>query len=179
MSRIGKQPVTIASGVQVTLADGKITVKGPNGTLEQSIPEGMTVSQEDGAVIIKRRDDSKSQKALHGLTRALIHNAVTGVTAGFKKNLEIHGVGYRADVKGKNVVFALGYSHPIEFPIPEGIKVAIDKNTLITVTGADRQQVGQVAAEMRALRPPDVYKLKGVRYADEQLRKKAGKSGAQ
>ncbi|ANM28601.1 50S ribosomal protein L6 [Acidobacteria bacterium Mor1] len=179
MSRIGKQPVTIASGVQVTLADGKITVKGPNGTLEQAIPDGMTVSQEDGAVIIKRRDDSKSQKALHGLTRALIQNAVTGVTAGFKKDLEIHGVGYRADVKGKNVVFALGYSHPIEFPIPEGIKVAIDKNTLITVTGADRQQVGQVAAEMRALRPPDVYKLKGVRYADEQLRKKAGKSGAQ
>ena len=177
MSRIGKQPIAVESGVEVKIDGGTIAVKGPKGALSHAIPPGISASLEDGTLTFSRRDESKKTRSLHGLCRALVANAVHGVSKGFSKNLEIHGVGYRAEVAGKTVKFNLGYTHPIDFPIPEGIQVAIDRNK-ITVTGHDRQQVGQVAAEMRALRPPDVYKLKGVRYADEQLRKKAGKTGA-
>jgi large subunit ribosomal protein L6 len=171
-------PVPIETGVKLEIQAASAQVQGPNGKLTIPVPAGIKIEMEDANAVVKRRDDSKGQKSLHGLTRALLANAVHGVSKGFKKNLEIHGVGYRAEVKGKFVNFSLGFSHPVEFPIPEGIKVAIEKNTLISISGHDRQQVGQVAAEMRALRPPDVYKLKGVRYADERLRKKAGKTGA-
>lgn len=178
MSRIGRMPVPIESGVKLEIQATSAQVQGPNGKLTVPVPAGIKIEMEDANAVVKRRDDSKAQRSLHGLTRALLANAVQGVSKGFSKKLEIHGVGYRAEVKGKVVNFSLGFSHPVEFPIPEGIKVAIEKNTLIAVSGHDRQQVGQVAAEMRALRPPDVYKLKGVRYADERLRKKAGKTGA-
>jgi large subunit ribosomal protein L6 len=141
-----------------------------------NVPGGITFEQKDGTLIAKRQ--SEEQRALHGLARALVANAVTGVTTGFKKDLDIVGVGYRADVKGKNVVLALGYSHPIEFPIPEGIVIAIEKQTHMSVSGADKNQVGQVAANLRALRPPDPYKQKGIRITGERLKKKAGKAGA-
>jgi len=178
MSRIGRLPIPVPKGVEVEIGKGRVSVKGPKGSLEERIPDGITATLEEGQVVVSRRNDSKQQRAFHGLVRALLANAVMGVTEGFSKNLEIHGVGYRAESKGKSVVFTLGYTHPIDFPIPEGIEIAVDRNTRITVSGISRQQVGQVAAEIRALRPPDVYKLKGVRYANEQLRKKAGKTGA-
>jgi large subunit ribosomal protein L6 len=178
MSRIGRLPIPLPKGVEVEIGKGQVSVKGPKGSLEERIPGGITAKLEDGQVVVSRRNDSKQQRAFHGLVRALLANAVKGVTEGFSKNLEIHGVGYRAEPKGKSVVFLLGYTHPIDFPVPEGIEIAVDRNTRIKVSGISRQQVGQVAAEIRALRPPDVYKLKGVRYAGEQLRKKAGKTGA-
>ena len=155
-----------------------MSVTGPQGTLRQELPAGITAAVEDGKIVVARADDSKPRRALHGLTRALLNNAVTGVTKGFSKDLEISGVGYRAQLAGKSVSFTLGYTHPIEFPIPEGIQVAVDKQTKLTVSGVDRQQVGQVAAQIRKLRPPDVYKAKGVKYANEVIRKKAGKTGA-
>jgi large subunit ribosomal protein L6 len=176
MSRIGKLPIPLTKDVKVSINMPLVSVKGPKGTLETSVPAGITVGIEDTGLVVGCRDDSTEQRALHGLSRALLANAVQGVTEGFSKVLEIHGVGYRAQAAGKTVTFTLGYSHPVEFPVPDGIEVKIEKNRL-TVSGADKQQVGQVAAEMRALRPPDVYKLKGVRYAGERLRKKAGKSG--
>jgi large subunit ribosomal protein L6 len=178
MSRIGKLPIPLPKGVELEIGKGQVSVKGPKGLLEERIPAGITTKVEDGQVVVSRRNDSKQQRAFHGLVRALLANAVQGVTEGFSKNLEIHGVGYRAELKGKSVVFTLGFTHPIEYPVPEGIQIAVDRNTRITVSGISRQQVGQVAAEIRALRPPDVYKLKGVRYAGEHLRKKAGKTGA-
>jgi len=178
MSRIGKMPIPVESGVKVSIDRGTVSVEGPKGGLRQALPEGIGAQLEDGVLQLSRRDDSKRQKALHGLSRALLANAVHGVSKGFARNLEIHGVGYRAEVAGKAVKFSLGYTHPIEFPIPDGIQIAVERNTKVSVTGADKQQVGQVAADIRALRPPDVYKLKGVRYADERLRKKAGKTGA-
>lgn len=178
MSRIGKLPVPIVQGVQVALLDGSVSIKGPKGNLTQALPQGISAGVEDGKIVVKRRDDSKEQKALHGLSRALLANAVTGVTKGFQKELEIHGVGYRAQVAGTSVTFNLGYTHAVEFPIPSGIQIAVEKQTKITITGIDRQQVGQVAAKIRSLRPPDVYKQKGIRYVGEQLRKKAGKTGA-
>jgi len=178
MSRIGRMPVPMESSVKLDVAATRVVVQGKKGKLTVPVPGGISVKLEDASAIIDRRDDSKGQRALHGLTRALLANAVHGVTHGFVRKLEIHGVGYRAEVKGKFVKFSLGYTHPVEFPIPEGIEVKIEKNTQLTVSGFDKQQVGQVAAEMRALRPPDAYKLKGVRYADELLRKKAGKTGA-
>ena len=151
-------------------------VQGPKGKMTVPLPRGIQFEQKDGTLIAKR--ESEEQRALHGLARALVANAVTGVTQGFKKDLDIVGVGYRAEVKGKNVVLALGYSHPIEFPIPEGIQIAIEKQTHMTVSGADKNQVGQVAANLRRLRPPDPYKQKGVRITGERLKKKAGKAGA-
>ena len=178
MSRIGKQPVPLTPDVKVTVVNGLVSVKGPKGALEQHLPEGIGAEIADGRVLVKRRDDSKSQKALHGLSRALIANAVTGVTKGFTKELEIQGVGYRAQIEGNAVVFALGFTHPIRFSIPAGIQVAVDKQTRLSVTGVDRQAVGQVAAEIRSLRPPDAYKGKGVRYVNEVVVKKAGKTGA-
>jgi len=178
MSRIGRMLIPLEGGAKMDIADDHVDVKGPKGSLTVPVPAGISVKIDDGVAQVARRDDSKPQRALHGLTRALLANAVLGTTKGFHKELEIHGVGYRAEVKGKFVNFALGYTHPVEFPIPDGIEVKVEKNTKLAISGFDKQQVGQVAAEMRALRPPDVYKLKGVRYAGEQLRKKAGKTGA-
>jgi len=178
MSRIGRLPVPLTDGAKVEILGRTVTVKGPKGSLAQELPGGINAEISDGKILVKRRDDSKPQRALHGLTRALLSNAVVGVTKGFTKDLEIQGVGYRAQLAGTNVSFTLGYTHPIEFPIPNGIQIAIEKQTKLTVTGIDRQQVGHVAAKIRSLRPPDVYKGKGVRYANEQVRKKAGKTGA-
>jgi large subunit ribosomal protein L6 len=176
MSRIGRKPITVPSGVKVQIADGAIDVQGPKGKMHVPVPGRIKFEQKDGTLVATRANES--QRALHGLARALVANAVKGVTEGFKKELEIVGVGYRAEVKGKNVVFALGYSHPIEFPIPEGIQISIEKQTRLTVVGADKGMVGQVTANIRALRPPDPYKQKGIRITGERLKKKAGKAGA-
>jgi large subunit ribosomal protein L6 len=177
MSRIGKQPIPIETGIKVNVDDGRISVEGPKGKLAQTLPPGITAEIEGQQVLVRRRDDSKRQRSLHGLSRALLANAVHGVSKGFEKRLEIHGVGYRAELAGRTLKFSLGYSHPIDYAIPEGIDISVQRN-LLTVSGCDRQQVGQVAAIIRAFRPPDVYKLKGIRYSEEQLRKKAGKTGA-
>jgi large subunit ribosomal protein L6 len=176
MSRIGNKPISIPSGVKVQLKDSTVDVQGPKGKMNVRLPNGISFEQKDSTLFAKRQ--TEDQRALHGLARALVANAVTGVTTGFKKDLDIVGVGYRAEVKGKNVVLALGYSHPIEFPIPEGIQVSVEKQTHLTVTGADKNQVGQVAANLRRLRPPDPYKQKGIRITGERLKKKAGKAGA-
>jgi len=177
MSRIGLKPIGIESGVKVAVEASDVRVEGPKGKLSQKLPPGITAVISEQQLVVRRKNDSKRQKALHGLTRSLLANAVTGVSKGFSKGLEIHGVGYTAIVKGKTVEFKLGYSHPVVFPLPEGVDVVVQRNAL-TVSGCSRQQVGQVAADIRALRPPDVYKLKGIRYAGEELRKKAGKTGA-
>jgi len=176
MSRIGNKLIPVPSGVKIQIKDGAVEVQGPKGKMHVAVPHGITFEQKDGILTAKR--DQEEHRALHGLARALVANAVTGVTTGFKKDLDIVGVGYRAEVKGKNVVLALGYSHPIEFPIPEGIQIVIEKQTHMTVSGADKGQVGQVSANLRALRPPDPYKQKGVRITGERLKKKAGKAGA-
>ena len=178
MSRIGRLPVPLIDGAKVEILGRTVTVKGPKGSLAQELPGGINAEVADGKILVKRRDDSKPQRALHGLIRALLNNAVVGVTKGFSKDLEIQGVGYRAQIAGTTVSFTLGYTHPIEFSIPSGIQIAVEKQTKLTVTGIDRQQVGHVAAKIRSLRPPDVYKGKGVRYVNEQVRKKAGKTGA-
>lgn len=178
MSRIGKLPIQLTSGVKVNIGGERVEVQGPKGTMSHSLPRGITARIEEQQMLIQRKNDSKRQRAMHGLSRALLANAVHGVTTGFTRNLEIHGVGYRAELAGKTLKFNLGYSHPIEFAVPEGITVKVDRNTRLSISGCDRQQVGQVAAEIRALRPPDVYKLKGIRYENEVLRKKAGKTGA-
>jgi len=154
-----------------------VSVQGPKGSITRELPNGITASLDGQTLVVNRRDDSKTQKSLHGLTRSLLANAVHGVNKGFTKELEIHGVGYTAEAKGRTVNFKLGYSHPIEFPVPEGIDVKVERSKII-VSGHDRQQVGQVSADIRALRPPDVYKQKGIRYQGERLRKKAGKAGA-
>ena len=153
-----------------------LVVKGPKGSLRIALPAGILLEKQDGHVLLKRETDEHA--ALHGLARSLLANAVRGVTTGFEKQLDIVGIGYRAESKGKLVTFALGYSHPIEFPLPEGIAVSVEKQTHLTVTGADKQQVGQVAAKIRALRPPDPYKNKGIRYTGERLKKKVGKAAA-
>ena len=178
MSRIGKKPIALPKGVTVKIEGNTVAVQGPKGKLDTQVPGGIRVEQQDGHLVALRENDS--QAALHGLARALVNNAVEGVTKGWTRELEIVGIGYRAELKGKTtVVFSLGYSHPIEYPLPSGIEVAVDpKQTKLTVTGIDRQKVGQVAAEMRRLRPPDPYKNKGVRYAGERLKKKVGKTGA-
>jgi len=178
MSRIGKKPIALPKGVTVKIEGNTVAVQGPKGKLETLVPGGIRVEQQDGHLVAVRENDS--QAALHGLTRALVNNAVEGVTKGWMRELEIVGIGYRAEMKGKGtVVFSLGYSHPIEYPLPSGIEVVVDpKQTKLSVSGIDRQKVGQVAAEMRSLRPPDPYKNKGVRYAGERLKKKVGKTGA-
>ncbi|MGA9594372.1 MAG: 50S ribosomal protein L6 [Candidatus Acidiferrales bacterium] len=176
MSRIGNKLIPVPSGVKVGLKDGVVEVQGPKGKMTVPLPNGIMFEQKDGVLTATRA--TEQHRALHGLARALVANAVTGVTTGFKKDLDIVGVGYRAEVKGKNVVLALGYSHPVEFPIPEGIQVTVEKLTHMVVSGADKGQVGQVAANLRALRPPDPYKQKGVRITGERLKKKAGKAGA-
>jgi large subunit ribosomal protein L6 len=176
MSRIGSKPVEIPSGVSVSPEGSVMVVKGPKGTLRVAIPPGIRAEKQDGYLLLRRANDDQS--ALHGLARSLLANALHGVTKGFEKHLDIVGIGYRAEVKGKSVVFALGYSHPIEFPIPEGLAITVERLTHIVVRGADKQQVGQVAAEIRGLRPPDPYKNKGIRYSDERLKKKVGKAAA-
>jgi len=178
MSRIGKKPIPIPQGVTVKFEGNTVLVQGPKGKLDTALPAGVKVEQKDGHLVAVRENDS--QAAVHGLARALVNNAVEGVTRGWTRDLEIVGIGYRAEMKGKGmVVFSLGYSHPIEYPLPTGVEAAVDpKQTRISLTGIDRQQVGQVAAEMRSLRPPDPYKNKGVRYAGARLKKKVGKTGA-
>lgn len=176
MSRIGNKPIPVPSGVKIGIASDKIDVQGPKGKLSVAVPFGISFEQKDGILNVKRAADDR--RAVHGLARALVANAVTGVTTGFKKDLDIVGVGYRAELKGKVVAFALGKSHPIEFQIPEGIQISVDKQTHLVVSGADKAQVGQVAADLRSLRPPDPYKQKGVRITGERLKKKAGKAGA-
>jgi len=178
MSRIGKKPIAIPKGVTVKVDGNTVDVKGPKGQLRQPLPPGITAAVEDGSLVTRKSSDASELGAFHGLARSLVNNAVVGVTEGFKKELDIVGVGYRAEVKGKQVVFALGYSHPVVFDIPSGIDVAIEKQTHVTVTGIDRQLVGQVAADIRGLRRPDPYKQKGVRYTGEVLKKKVGKTGA-
>ncbi|HXT23459.1 MAG TPA: 50S ribosomal protein L6 [Candidatus Eisenbacteria bacterium] len=176
MSRIGNKPIPVPSGVKIALAPDKIDVQGPKGKLSVAIPRGISFEQKDGVLNVKRESDE--QRAVHGLARALVANAVHGVTLGFKKEMDIVGVGYRAELKGKAVAFALGKSHPIQFPVPEGIQIAVDKQTHLIISGADKGQVGQVAADIRSLRPPDPYKQKGIRITGERLKKKAGKAGA-
>jgi len=178
MSRIGKQPIAIPAGVKYAVEGNTVKVTGPKGSVDALLPQGIKLTEKDGILHAERENDS--QAAVHGLARALVFNAVQGVTAGWTKELDIVGIGYRAELKGKRtVVFTLGYSHPIEFPLPAGIDVEIDAKQLhLTVKGIDRQKVGQVAADMRSLRKPDPYKNKGVRYSDEKLKKKVGKTGA-
>src|SRR5215468_424493 len=175
MSRIGKKPIPLPSGVKVTIGE-QLQVTGPKGTLKVPIPAGISIEQGQGKLEVKRETDEHA--ALHGLTRALAANAVQGVSGGFTRELDIVGIGYRADVKGKIVTFTLGYSHPIEFLLPDGVDMKIDKQTHLVLSGHDRQLLGQVAANIRALRKPDPYKNKGVRYTGEVLRKKVGKTGA-
>ena len=177
MSRIGKKPIPVPKGVQVTLKDGLVEVKGPKGQLSQSLPPGVSMVMEEGQIVTSV-GEAREQRKFHGLGRTLVANAVQGVSEGFKRELDIVGVGYRAEVKGRDVHFALGYSHPVVFPLPQGIDVAVDKQTHLVVSGIDKQLVGQVAANMRSLRKPDPYKQKGVRYTGEVLKKKAGKAGA-
>ncbi|MBO0911609.1 MAG: 50S ribosomal protein L6 [Acidobacteria bacterium] len=178
MSRIGKKPIPVPKGVTIKIEGNVVSVQGPKGRVDTPVPRGIRVEPQNGHLVAIRENDS--QAALHGLTRALVNNAVEGVTKGWTRELEIVGIGYRAEMKGKGtVVFTLGHSHPIEYPLPSGIEVAVDaKQTRVTINGIDRQKVGQVAAEMRALRPPDPYKNKGVRYMGERLKKKVGKTGA-
>src|SRR6202167_76062 len=178
MSRIGKKPIPLPNGVTYAVEGNTVRVKGPKGEVITHMPGGVKLEQNDGHLLVVREDDSKA--AIHGLVRALVNNSVEGVTKGWTKDLDIVGIGYRAELKGKGmVVFTLGYSHPIEYPLPAGIEVTIDpKQTHLTIAGIDRQQVGQVAADMRSLRKPDPYKNKGVRYMGERLKKKVGKSGA-
>jgi len=178
MSRIGKKPITIPKGVTVKVVDGAVEVQGPKGKLRQAHPAAINFEVSDGHLVAKTKSTDSQLGKFHGLARSLVANAVLGVTEGFKKELDIVGVGYRAELKGKQVIFALGYSHPVVFDVPQGIDVVIEKQTHITVTGVDRQLVGQVAANIRRLREPDPYKQKGVRYTGEQLKKKAGKTGA-
>jgi|SRR5208283_191617 large subunit ribosomal protein L6 len=175
MSRVGKKPIPVPKGVKITIGS-ELLVEGPKGKLTVPVPAGIRIQQNDGTLDLTR--DGEQYAALHGLTRALAANAVQGVSAGFTRELDIVGVGYRADVKGNIVTFTLGYSHPIEVFLPKGVEAKVDKQTHLVLTGYDRQSLGQVAANMRALRPPDPYKNKGVRYTGEALRKKVGKTGA-
>lgn len=177
MSRIGKKPVPIPDKVKVDIKPDAVVVTGPKGSVTNLIPPGIKWEQKDQQLIAIRPGDAGADKAFHGLARALVANAVRGVTEGFKKELEIVGVGYRAEQRKSSVVFTLGYSHPIEYPIPPGISITVDKQTRLVVSGVDRQQVGQIAANIRSLRKPDPYKNKGIRYVGEHLKKKAGKAG--
>ena len=175
MSRVGKKPIVLPQGVKITVGH-EVLVEGPKGKQTVPVPHGITFNQRDGKLELQRDGDDKA--ALHGLTRALAANAIQGVSTGFTRELDIVGIGYRCDVKGRIATFTLGYSHPIEFYLPDGIDMKVDKQTHLVLSGADRQALGQVAANMRALRPPDPYKNKGVRYTGEALRKKVGKTGA-
>jgi large subunit ribosomal protein L6 len=177
VSRIGKLPVQLPSGVEVTVTDGRVNVKGPKGTLVQELPDPITLRQDDGSLLIERPNDERRSRALHGLVRSLVANMVEGVTKGFTKELEIQGVGYRVQQGAGGLEFSLGYSHPVRVKAPDGITFNIETPTKFSITGIDKQQVGQIAAEIRRLRKPDPYKGKGIRYAGEVIRKKAGKTG--
>jgi large subunit ribosomal protein L6 len=177
MSRIGKKPVEIPKGVTVTLDGSRITVKGPKGELNRSLPGAMKVSMKDNTVVVERPSDENEHKALHGLTRTLVANMVEGVTAGFSKQLEIVGVGYKAEQRPYGLQLALGFSHPIEYRAPAGIKLTAPQPTQVNIEGANKEMVGQVAAEIRSFRPPEPYKGKGIKYVGEQVRRKAGKAG--
>jgi large subunit ribosomal protein L6 len=177
MSRIGRQPIEIPSGVDVDVDGSRVRVKGPKGTLEQTMHPDMKISKVDGTIKVERPDDEREHRALHGLTRSLVANMVEGVTAGFTKTLEIQGVGYRAALKGSNVELAVGFSHSVVVEPPAGVTFEVPQPTRIIISGADKQAVGQIAANIRAIRKPDAYKGKGIRYQGEYVRKKAGKAG--
>ena len=178
MSRIGRMPIAIPAGVTVTIAENnKVTVKGPKGTLERVLPEELTIKEEDGHVVVSRPNDLKRMKSLHGLTRTLINNMIVGVTNGYEKVLEVNGVGYRAAKQGKKLTLNLGYSHPVEMEDPEGIETVLEGQNKITVKGIEKEKVGQYAAEIRDKRRPEPYKGKGIKYADEVIRRKVGKTG--
>ena len=177
MSRIGKLPIPVPANVDVTIDGQQISVKGPKGTLAHEVAEPITVEREDGVLTVKRPDDERRNRALHGLTRSLVNNLVVGVTDGYEKKLEIHGVGYRVQLKGSDLEFSLGFSHPVKVSPPEGITFVVEAPTRFSVQGIDKQRVGEVAANIRKLRKPDPYKGKGVRYAGEQIRRKVGKAG--
>ena len=178
MSRIGKNPIPLPSGIKVDIKDGVFVAEGPKGKVSERLIESLDVEVADGEVRVSRRSDGREDRAQHGLMRALLANAVIGASTGFTRELEINGVGYRAEVKGKEVHLALGYSHPVVYAIPEGIEIEVDKNNKISVRGANKQKVGQVAAEIRALRKPEPYKGKGIKYVEEIIRRKVGKAGA-
>ena len=178
MSRIGRLPITIPAGVTVEIAENnKVTVKGPKGTLERVLPSEMDIKMEGSEIVVSRPNDLKKMKSLHGLTRTLINNMVIGVTEGYEKKLEVNGVGYRAQKQGKKLVLSLGYSHPVEMEDPEGLETVLDGQNIIVVKGIDKEKVGQYAAEIRAKRAPEPYKGKGIKYADEVIRRKVGKTG--
>jgi len=178
MSRVGKLPITLPKEVEVSLKDSLLTVNGPRGTLQRSVPASVDVEIRKEAVEFKRRDDSKESRATHGLIRALVHNMVRGVSEGFTKGLEIQGTGYRAEVQGNNLNLSLGYSHPIQFTLPEGIKASVDRSNVIRLEGIDIEVLGETAARIRALRPVEPYKGKGIRYSGEHVRRKVGKTGS-
>ncbi|PFG40431.1 LSU ribosomal protein L6P [Georgenia soli] len=177
MSRIGRLPVPVPAGVDVTIDGANITVKGPKGTLTHNVPAPISVTQEDGTLVVSRPNDERESRSLHGLTRTLLHNLVIGVTQGYSKGLEIVGTGYRVQAKGSDLEFALGFSHPVSVTAPEGITFTVEGPTKFTVSGIDKQLVGETAANIRKLRKPEPYKGKGVRYAGEQVRRKVGKAG--
>ncbi|MCD2192536.1 50S ribosomal protein L6 [Actinomycetospora endophytica] len=177
MSRIGRAPISVPSGVDVAIEGQNVTVKGPKGTLSHTVDRPIGVDLEDGVLSVSRPDDERENRSLHGLSRSLLNNLVLGVTQGFERKLEIHGVGYRVQLKGNALEFALGYSHPVRIEAPEGITFAVESPTRFSVQGIDKQVVGQIAANIRRLRRPDPYKGKGVRYAGEQIRRKVGKTG--
>jgi len=178
VSRIGRKPISLPAGVEVKIEDNEITIKGPKGVLSQSIPEDISIELKENELLCTRPSDAKRHRAMHGLTRALVANMVTGVTTGFEKKLEMVGVGYRAQMQGSKLVLNIGYSHPIEIDPPQGVEFEVPAVTRITVKGIDKQLVGNTAADIRALRKPEPYKGKGVRYENEVVRRKAGKSGA-
>ena len=177
MSRVGKEPIAIPNGVEAKIDGQAVEVKGPKGTLSLELPEPITASVEDNQIVVSRPDDHRTNRALHGLSRSLVNNLVVGVTEGYKINMEIFGVGYRVQQKGKDLEFSLGYSHPILIEAPEGVSFAVDGNTKFSIEGIDKQQVGQIAANIRRLRKDDPYKGKGIRYEGEQIRRKVGKTG--
>jgi large subunit ribosomal protein L6 len=178
MSRIGKKPVAFPQNVKISENDGIVKVEGPKGTLSSKLPEGISMVMNEGNLVVQRKSEDRTMRSYHGLVRTLIDNMVTGVSTGFVKNLEISGVGYRAEIEGENLKLAVGYSSPVQYAIPEGIDVKVDKQTNIIISGIDKQLVGKVAAEIRALKKPEPYKGKGIKYAGEYIRRKAGKSAA-
>ncbi|EKU94833.1 50S ribosomal protein L6 [Actinobaculum massiliense] len=177
MSRIGRLPITVPAGVDIAINGNDVTVKGPKGELEHTIPAPITAKLEDGVITVERPNDERESRSLHGLTRTLIYNMIVGVTDGYQKKLEIVGTGYRVQAKGTSLEFALGYSHPITVDAPEGITFTVEGNNKLTVSGTDKQAVGEIAAQIRKLRAPEPYKGKGIKYADETIRRKAGKAG--
>ena len=177
MSRIGRKPITVPAGVEVTLDGNTVSVKGPKGTLSGTFDKNMTIAMDEGAIVVTRPNDEKENRSLHGLTRTLIANMVEGVSNGYSKTLDIVGIGYRASMQGKDVVLSVGYSHTVTIAAPEGITIACPSPNQVVVSGADKQMVGQIAAEIRGVRPPEPYKGKGIRYSDEHVRRKEGKAG--